>query len=87
MDEFGKLLDVIKDGMKITLTKNDCVPGDHFLIFTKYRTKQTVTIHTNRVPYWLDFDGDEPMLLENCPDAFFATLRTNIERGNYEMEK
>lgn len=87
MDEFGKLLDVIKDGMKITLTQMDCVWGDNFLIFNDYRPEITVTIHTNRVPYWLDFDGDEPMLLENCPDAFFTTLRKNIERGNYKMKK
>lgn len=87
MDEFGKLLDVIKDGMTITLSQMDCVWGDNFLIFTDYRPYQTITIHTNRVPYWIDFDGDEPMLLEDCPDAFFTTLRRNIESGNYEIKK
>lgn len=87
MDEFGKLLGIIKDGMKITLTPMDCVWDDDFLIFNDFRPEITVTIHTNRVPYRIDFDGDEPMLLENCPKAFFATLCENIERGNYKIEK
>lgn len=87
MNEFSKLLSVIKNGMKITLSQMDCVWGDNFLIFSDYRPYQTITLHTNRVPYWIDFDGDEPMLLEDCPEAFFTTLRKNIERGNYELPK
>jgi len=87
MNEFSKLLSVIKNGMKITLSQMDCVCGDNFLIFSDYRPYQTITLHTNRVPYWIDFDGDEPMLLEDCPEAFFTTLRKNIERGNYELPK
>ena len=84
MDIFSKLLPLIKNGMRITLTKDDCVPGDNFLIFSAYK-KQTITIHCNRVPYWLDFDGDEPMRLEDCPSTFFETLIANIEKGNYEI--
>lgn len=85
MSEFSKLLSVIKNGMKITLSQMDCVWGDNFLIFSDYRPYQTITLHTNRVPYWIEFDEDEPMLLEDCPEAFFTTLRKNIERGNYEI--
>ena len=85
MNEFSKLLSVIKNGMKITLSQMDCVWGDNFLIFSDYRPYQTITLHTNRVPYWIEFDEDEPMLLEDCPEAFFTTLRKNIERGNYEL--
>ena len=87
MNEFSKLLPLIKNGMKITLGKMDCVLDDDFLIFSDYRPHQTITLHTNRVPFWIEFDGDEPMLLENCPEAFFTTLRKNIERGNYELPK
>lgn len=87
MDEFDKLLSVIKDGMKITLGQMDCVWGDNFLIFSDYRPYQTITLHTNCVAYWIEFDGDEPMLLEDCPEEFFTTLRRNIERGNYELPK
>ena len=85
MNEFSKLLPVIKNGMKITLSQKNCVLGDDFLIFSDYRPYQTITLHTNRVPFWIEFDGDEPMLLENCPESFFTTLRKNIERGNYEL--
>ena len=85
MDTISKLFSLIKDGMKITLTKADCVPGDRFLIFSSYRREQTITIHTNRVPFWIDFDGDEPMRLEDCPEMFFKTLIANIEKGNYKI--
>lgn len=81
MSAFSKLLSLIQDGMKITIRPGDCVPGDGFLIFSAYE-KQTVTLHTRRVPYRIDFDADEPMLLENCPDSFFRTLIANIEKGN-----
>ena len=84
MDTFSELLDLIRDGMTITLTKKDCVPWDNFLIFSACK-KQTITIHTNCVPYWVEFDGDEPMLLENCPESFFDTLIANIKKGNYEL--
>ena len=87
MNEFSKLLSVIKNGMKITLGQMDCVWGDNFLIFSDYRPYQTITLHTNCVAYWIEFDEDEPMLLEDCPEEFFTTLRRNIERGNYELTK
>lgn len=87
MKEFMKLLSVLKDGMKFTLRKEDCVDGDRFLIFSNYRPFQTITLHTNCVPFWVEFDGDEPMRLEECPETFFATLRKNIECGNYELLK
>ena len=44
-----------------------------------------ITLHTNCVPYWVEFDGDEPMRLEDCPDCFFDTLILNIKMGNYTM--
>lgn len=79
MDIFGELLNKIKDGMKITLTENDVAYGDTFLIFNKYCKKQTITIHTNCVPFWVEFDQDEPMLLEDCPESFYRTLLKNIK--------
>lgn len=85
MDEFSKLISLIKDGMSIPLTKKKCVQFDDFLIFNQHRRKQTVTIHCKSVPYWIDFDGDEPMLLEEIPRLFIWTLIKNIEAGNYTM--
>ena len=76
---FGKLLPKLKDGQKFVLTPNNVADGDNFLIFCGDRQSQTITIHTNRVPYWIDFDSDEPMRLEDCPTSFFRTLLKNIE--------
>lgn len=83
---FDALLDNIEDGMTFTLTPSNIATGDHFLIFSAYK-KQTITIHTDNVPYWIDFDGDEPMLLENCPTSFFRTLLININEGNYTIKR
>ena len=78
MSLFSKVLDAIHDGMQITFTPDNVAVGDTFLIFSAYKSC-TVTFHTNRVPYWLDFDGGEPMLLENCPDSFFRSILLNVK--------
>lgn len=74
----------LKDGMTFTLTKKDTAYEDNFLIFSS-TNKQVITIHMNRVPWWIEFDGDEPMLLENCPTSFYRTLLLNIDKGNYTI--
>ena len=73
---FSQVLGKIKNGMTITLREKDCV--DSFLIFNDADETQTITFHTNRVPYWLEFDKDEPILLEDCPDGFLRTLLKNL---------
>lgn len=84
MDTFSQLISLVKDGMRIPLTKKKCVQFDNFLIFNAHRRKQVITIHTSD-PFWIDFDGDEPMLLENTPWLFQCTLLKNIKEGNYEI--
>lgn len=84
MDKFSTLLSLIKNGMTFTLTEKDTI--GNFLYFSDYYPTQTITLHTNCVPYWVEFDGDEPMLLENCPDSFFDTLIYNIKKGNYTIK-
>lgn len=79
MSLFDEVLDAIHDGMQITFTPDNVAYGDDFLIFNKYRPSQTITFHTNRVPYWIDFDGDEPMRLEDCPDSFFESILLNAK--------
>ena len=79
MNTFCQLLDKIKNGMKITLSEKDVAEGDDFLIFNNPEETQTITIHTNRVPFWLEFDKDEPMRLEDCPESFYRTLLKNIK--------
>ena len=77
-DLFSQVLDVIYDGMKITFTPENVAWGDNFLIFSAYKSC-TVTFHTNSVPFWTDFDNDEPMLLENCPESFFESILLNAK--------
>ena len=79
MDLTFELYKKIKDGMKITLTEKDVAEGDDFLIFNNPEETQTITIHTNRVPFWLEFDKDEPIRLEDCPKSFYRTLLKNIK--------
>ena len=78
MSLFSEVLDAIHDGMQITFTPDNVAEGDRFLIFSAYKSC-TVTFHTSRVPFWLDFDGGEPMLLENCPESFFRSILLNAK--------
>lgn len=80
----NELYSLIKDGMSLTLREKDC--EDSFLIFNDEEETQTITLHTNRVPYWVEFDKDEPILLEDCPDGFYETLIANIKKGNYSTK-
>lgn len=77
-DLFSQVIGKIKDGMKITFTCDNVHPYDDFLILYPDRPC-TVTFHTRSVPYWVEFDGDEPMRLEDCPDSFFLSILKNIK--------
>jgi hypothetical protein len=81
LDLFSAVLDGVKDGMKITFPPKNVAFGDDFLIFNKYRRKQTITFHTKSVPSWIEFDGDEPMLLEDVPTSFLESILKNIPRA------
>lgn len=74
---FDKLLEVIYDGMQITFTRKNVAFADDFLIFNKHHPRCKVTIHTNCVPFWVEFDGDEPMRLEDCPPTFWQSIIKN----------
>ena len=76
---FDNVLKAIYDGMEITFTPKNVAYGDRFLIFSAY-DKITVKFHTRSVPFWVEFDGDEPMLLENCPDSFFESILKNVPK-------
>jgi hypothetical protein len=69
MSLFSKVLDAIHDGMQITFTPDNVAVGDTFLNLHTYE-KITCTFHTAHVPFVVDFDGNEPWLLEECPDSF-----------------
>lgn len=77
-DLFSEVLNKIKDGMKITFTPQNVAEGDDFLNLSTYKS-QTITFHTKYVPFCIDFDGEEPMRLEDCPESFFRSILKNIK--------
>lgn len=77
LELFFEVMTKIKDGQKITFTPDNVAEGDDFLIFSGYKSC-TVTFHKNRVPYWVEFDNDEPMLLEDCPTSFYESILKNL---------
>lgn len=83
IDLFSAVLENLKDGLTITFTPKNVAWGDHFLIFSAYK-KIKVTFKDFGLWYVL-FDCDEPMLLEDCPESFFESILLNIERNNYSI--
>ena len=77
-DLFSQVLGTIRNGMKITFTPDNVACGDHFLIFSANK-EITVTFHTNSVPFWIDFNGGEPMHLAECPESFFESILLNAK--------
>lgn len=83
MTEYELFARVIKKveknmGTGITLTKNDVADGDNFLIFSAYDSI-TISFKKRRDGVFVVlFDGEDPMLLENCPISFYRTLLKNL---------
>lgn len=76
---FAKLLAYLKDGTEITFTTENIADGDDFLILYPNRP---CTCTFKRSPWgvwYVYFDGDEPMLLEDCPESFYRSILKNIK--------
>lgn len=78
-DLFEKVLNVLKDGMKITFTPDNIADGDDFLLFGYGYTKQTITFKMLGDLWYVIFESDEPMLLEDCPDTFYESILKNVK--------
>ena len=76
-DLFSELLAKLKDGMTITFTPNNVAWGDDFLIFSA--TKKIKVTFKNFGLWYVLFEGDEPMLLEDCPESFYESILKNIK--------
>lgn len=76
-DLFSRVLSKIQDGMKITFTPDNVAEDDNFLLLGE-KGSCTVTFHTKNVPYWLEFDNDEPMRLEDVPSSFLRSILKNV---------
>ena len=79
MSLFSEVISKIKDGTEITFTPKNVARDDDFLVFNEDTDKTTIKFHTKRVPYWVEFDNDEPILLENCPQSFLRSILKNIK--------
>lgn len=76
-DLFTQVLNKIKDGMSITFTPNNVAWGDDFLIFSA--TKKIKVTFKDFGLWYVLFDEDEPMLLEDCPESFYESILKNIK--------
>ena len=80
-DIFDEVLKVFRNmksgygnGIDLTFTPKNVAFGDHFLIFSAYKSCTCHFWETRSGLIYVDFDGDEPMLLENCPDTFYESI-------------
>ena len=76
---FEQVLKVLKEGMKITFTPDNIADGDDFLLFGYGYTKQTLTFKRIGDLWYVIFESDEPMLLENAPDSFYCSILKNVK--------
>lgn len=79
-DLFLEVLNKIRPmvGKSITLTPNDIVAGDSFLIFSAYDSHTITFKKRYDGVIVLLFDNDDSILLEDCPDSFLKTLNKNL---------
>lgn len=75
---FSQVLGKLEEGMTITFTKDNIASGDHFLILGCGHDSCTITFKRPRDLWWVLFDNDEPMLLEEVPDSFLRSILNNI---------
>ena len=76
---FGEVLKKLKEDTHIIFSPNNICEDDRFLIFGSWRKSIECTFKRSYSGVWkVYFDGDEPMLLENCPTSFFRSILLNI---------
>ena len=77
-DLFWEVLCKMKDGLTITFTKDNVAEGDTFLIFGCGYNSHKITFRQPGDLWWVCFENDEPILLENCPKSFLRSILKNI---------
>lgn len=74
---FDKVLSGLRDGMAITFNRGNVAFGDDFLIFSS-SVEITVTFRLRGDLWWVDFDGEDTMLLEDVPTSFLESIIKNM---------
>lgn len=77
MTLFEKVLRKLKNGTEIIFTKDNVSKADDFLIFSAYDKIKCTFKQSGSGLWWVWFDGDEPMLLENVPESFLRSILEN----------
>lgn len=75
---FQKVLEGLRDGLSITFNRSNIAFGDDFLIFNEAHPEITVTFRRPGDLWWMYFDCDEPMLLEDAPTEFLESICRNL---------
>ena len=76
---FVQVLGKLKEGLTITFSKTNIADGDRFLILGCGYDSCKVTFKRPCDLWWVCFDNDEPMLLEDCPDSFYRSILKNLK--------
>lgn len=71
------LLNEKGSGFKIRFNEGNVADGDRFLNFSYWKEIECEFTCGRSGIWWVSFDGDEPMLLENCPESFFESILKN----------
>lgn len=78
---FSQLLSKLTNGLTITFNRHNVAFGDDFLIFGPARPEQKITFRRHGDLWYIFFEDDEPMLLEDAPDSFFESILKNIDNA------
>ena len=76
---FDKVLNKIEDGLTITFAKDNLADGDDFLILGCGYDSCAITFKRFADMWYVLFDNDEPMLLEDVPVSFLRSILKNIK--------
>jgi len=76
---FDMVLSKIEDGMEMTFTKDNIADGDDFLILNCGYDSCTITFKRLGDMWYVLFDNDDPMLLEDVPVSFYESILKNLK--------
>lgn len=81
MDTFDRLLDLLsgKTEVVIKFTRDNIDEDDRFLIQVYYYDKTEVITLKRRGIWMVEFECDEPIRLEECPESFWKSIIKNLE--------
>lgn len=80
MADFSKVLNLLGkkgSGFKIKFNEGNVADGDNFLNLSYWKEIECEFTRGLGGIWWVSFDGDDSMPLENCPESFFGSILKN----------